>query len=235
MDKGFMRHLPGALATALLLSGLVWGQRAAPAIAGQDRPAGPAWWEVCLTVEARGEYTIKSGRAPIAGEYVCRARWKGRLEPDGEDFILVHLETDILEWRLRETAGPAGRGSVLEAPAAAKPAFRMNYVLKDGREVEFFFELGDVSIPLHASPLSVALDLPRSSGRKAGRPGHGYGDFVCRGSSRVAIPGSDLLDRAPERLFSWDWRREKRIDRGGRIYLVAQGHTVEAVVALTAR
>jgi hypothetical protein len=109
----------------------------------------------------------------------------------------------------------------------------MDYILKDGREVEFIFGLEGVPVPLHPSPLSIGLELPRSSGRTAGPPGQAYGDFVCRGSSRVAVPESDLLGTAPERRFSWDWRRERRYFKEGRTYVVTQSHAVEAVVALS--
>ncbi|MBN2266292.1 MAG: hypothetical protein JW775_10815 [Candidatus Aminicenantes bacterium] len=230
MAKGFSRGSRGGVAGALLLAGLAWASCNAVA-ARAARPEGAGWWEVRLTIEAEGEYTINGGRAPLAGEFVCRASWTGRLEPDGEDFILIRLGTEVLEWRLREKAG---RGGVLEAPSAAEPDLRLNYVLNDGREIEFFFELGRVSIPLHASPVPMALDLPRSSGRAAGRPGQAYGDFVRRGSSRVAIPETDLLQGSAERSFSWDWRRERRFDRGGRIFLAAQGHSAKVTVAVTA-
>jgi hypothetical protein len=232
MEKGFLRRLRAPLAGALLLACLPAMPSGAAGGPG-DGPAGnAAWWEVRLAVTAKGEYTVWGGQAPFSGEYTCRAGWEGRLEPDGDDFLLIHLKTEILEWRLREKTGPAGQESVLEALAAAKPAMRLNYVLKDGREVEFVFELGGISIPLHASPLEVALELPRSSARAPRLPGHAYGDFVCRGSSRIVIPERDLLEKSPERLFSWDWRRERRYVKEGRSYIVTQKHTAEVVVGL---
>jgi hypothetical protein len=227
MKKGFIRHLFGFLGEALILLSL-------PGAPISHRPSsGPGWWEIRLIVAAKGEYAIRGGGTPISGEYACRASWEGRLEPDGDDFLLVHLKTEVLEWRLQEKSGPAGHESVLEAPAAPKPALRLIYVLKDGRDVEFVFELGGIPIPLHASPLAVALELPHSSGRQPGPPGQGYGDFVCRGSSRVVIPETDLLQQTPGRIFSWDWRREKRFVKEGRVFVVAQSHAAEAAVALT--
>lgn len=234
MEKGFLRGLPAAFAAAFLLAGLAVCLHPAGAFSGVSPSGDSAWWEVRLLVTAEGEYAVRGGRAPVRGKYTCRARWEGRLEPDGDDFLLIHLKTEVLDWRLRETSDPAGRESVLEAPAAPAPDLRMSYVLKDGREIEFVFEIGGVPIPLHESGLAVDLELPRSSGRKAGLPGQGYGDFVCRGSSRVVIPESDLLERAPERRFSWDWRREKRYVRQGRAFFVTQGHTAETAVSLIA-
>jgi hypothetical protein len=228
------RRLSGALFWAFLFACLQ--PEPSPATAfPQDIQAGiSAWWEVRLVVTAEGEYSVKGGQTPVAGTYTCKASWEGRLEPDGEDFLLVHIKTEILEWRLRETSRPAGRESVLEPPAAAKPAFRMSYVLKDGREVEFVFEISAFQVPLQVSPVSVPLELPRSSSRTAGLPGQGYGDFVCRGSSRIVIPETDLARLRPERSFSWDWRKERQVVKGGRVFSVSQAHTAKAVITLAA-
>lgn len=235
MEKGFFRRLSEPLVGALLLACLS-ASPAWPPGPGRGASAGnPSRWEVRLTVEAKGEYAVRGTGAPIAGDYSCRVRWEGRLEPDEDDFILVHIKTEVLEWRLRETAGAAGSETVLEAPASPEPALRIRYVLKDGREVEFFFDIGGITIPLHSFPLSVPLELPRSSGRTPGGRGQGYGDFVCRGSSRVAIPETDLARQNPEWRFSWDWRREKQYFRAGRVLTVAQSHTAEAAVSVTVR
>ncbi|MGB8958688.1 MAG: hypothetical protein WCC00_06705 [Candidatus Aminicenantales bacterium] len=230
MEKGFVPRLSRPLVGAVLAACLF----STPTLTAQP-PAGISapWWSVRLEITAKGGYAVSGGEAPVTGDYVCRVLWEGRLEPDDEDFLLVHLRTEILEWRLRERSGPAGRESVREAPAAPGPAVRMNYVIKDGREVEFFFDLGGISIPLHASPLVVALEMPRSSGRTPGGRGRAYGDFVGRGSCRVVIPETDLEQRSPKRHFSWDWRRERQYVRSGRILTVAQSHAAEADVIVT--
>ena len=232
MGKG-IRRLSGPAALALFLAILLLGPALPASRPGSGPAGGSPWWEVRLTVAAKGGYSVKGGGAPVSGEYTCRAVWEGRLEPDEDDFLLVHLKTEILEWRLREKTVLAGRESVLEAPASPKPTLRLSYVLKDGWDVEFAFELGGISLPLHASPLAVALEMPRSSGRAPGRPSQAYGDFVCRGSSRIVIPEADLLKQAPGRVFSWDWRREKQFVREGRTFFVTQSHAAEAVLALT--
>ena len=235
MDKGFLRRLAGSPAGAFLLAGLLSGQVPPAARPGESPSGGSAAWNVRLTITVKGTYAVQGAGEPISGEYAGRADWEGRLEPDGDDFLLVHLKTEILEWRLSEKTGPAGHETVAEAPASIKPDLRMRYVLRDGRDVEFFFDLSGISIPLRASALAVVLELPRSSGRSPGPPGQGYGDFVSRGSSRVAIPEADLLKRIPKWIFSWDWRREKRVVKEGRIYVIIQGHTSEAVIVLAAR
>lgn len=229
MDKGFLARWAPAVAAAGLLAGLAAGP--APAASPSRDGAGPAWWDVRLEISADGSYAVRGG-AKMAGDFSCRARWEGRLEQDGDDFLLIHLKTEILEWRLRERSGPAGNESLLEAPEGVRPDLRMNYVLKDAREVEFVFELEGVTVPLHASPLAVPLELPRTSGRAAGPPGQSYGDLVRRGSSRVALPEEDLARRSRVRRFSWDWARERTVLKDGRAYLVTQSHRAAVVVAV---
>ncbi len=226
MAKGFFRRLRAPLAGAFLLTILSWGPAAAGRGPGKAGDGTDPWWEVRLTVAAEGKYILRGDGPSVTGFYALEACWEGRLDPDGEDFLLTHIKTELPEWRLREGSGPAGRETVLEAPDSPSPALHMVYVLKDGHEVEFAFELGEIAVPLRPSSLTVPLELPRSCGRA-------YRDFVCRGSNRVVVPESDLVERSPERRFAWEWRSEEQILRKGRAFFVEQGHTVKATVALT--
>jgi hypothetical protein len=184
------------------------------------------WWEVRLDVETRGTYALHGDGPAVKGEYALRARWEGRLEPDAEDFLLIHIRTELLEWRLHEASGPSGHEAVREAPSSPQPALRLVYVLKDGRDVEFAFEFDGLDVPVRPSSVSIPLALPRSVGRA-------YADFVGHGSNRIVVPESDLKEKARERRFSWEWRSDEQIIRKGRVYFVSQAHTVSATVALT--
>jgi len=230
MREGFTGRPSASLAGALLVLGLL-------AVPPLSRPAsGPAWWEVRLTIKVKGEYAISvMGRGtPASGEYTCLALWEGRLEPDGDDFLLVHLKSEILDWGLKEKSGPAGGATLLEAPGTPRPALRLNYVLRDGRDVKFDFDLEGIPVPFHASPFKVPLELPRSAGRSADIPGQGYDDFIRLGSNRIVLPAAELGRQTAERTFSWEWRRGKWMIKDSRAVLVAQSHSVEAVIALVA-
>jgi hypothetical protein len=228
MRKGSCRRLSAPLAGVLLVLGL-------PAAFPLTRPSsGPAWWEVRLTVAVKGEYSLEDGNEPITGEYACRARWEGRLEPEGDDFLLVHLKTEILDWSLKEKAGPRGRENVLETPDGPRPLLHLNYVLKDGQKIEFDFDLQGVPIPLHASPLELFLELPNSTGPGEAFPERGYGDFVHRGSNRIVVQAADLERRTRQRKFSWEWRHERRLVVGYRDVMFTQSHAAESLVSLVA-
>lgn len=206
-------------------------QRTDPPRGQPSRQKG--WWEVSLIVSVTGDYTVDGPSAPASGRYAFRGRWTGRLELDGDgDLLLVHLGTEVLDWSLRETSRREGRESVLEAAAKPRPVLRMEYLIKDGADVEFVFGVAGIAVPLHAPELAVPLDMPRSSSRQPGPPGHGYGDFVRGGSCRVAIPQQDLDVQAPERRFAWDWGRDRELVQAGRPVKVTHRHRAEAVVSV---
>ena len=229
MEKGFARRALGPLAGILLALAL------AAALSFSRPSPGPSWWEVSLSVTVKGGYVIEGAGALLRGEFTCRARWAGTLELDGNDFLLYHLKTEVLEWRLAEKSGlPKGESLLLAQETSETPRLRLNYILREGSDLRFDYEFREVSVPLHASPVKANLEFPRSSGHAALSPGSGYRSCVSRGSNRVVIPGSDLERRAAERTFSWEWQREKRIAGDSGTFLVTQHHTAEAVVVLIA-
>ncbi len=193
MAKGSVRRFLPVLAGLLALLG---GGKASPAPeAAAGLSPGPAWWEVRLLVTVRGEYrSWEAGGGPrrpaVAGDYTYRARWEGRLEPDGDDFLLVHLKTEVLEWRLGEKAGPPGEETRLEAPPASAPELRLDYVLREGRSLEFSIGLdGCIDLPLHGHRGKISLLLPRSASRPDGPGGDRYDDFLTAGSNSIVLPG----------------------------------------------
>ena len=219
--KGFLRGLRGPLAGAILFAACL-------AVAGPVQP--PAWWEVRLTITLKGEYSVKCEGAPVSGEYAGRIRWDGRLEPDADDFLLIHIRTEVLEWSLRESSGQGETASLLEASGASAPVLHLNYVLREADEVGFYFDIEGTSVPLHEHPLKVPLTMPRSAGLGGAKPG--YPDFIRSGSNRIVLPASDLKRSKPERTFAWTWHRVERLDKDSRTFVAIQGHSAEAVVAL---
>jgi hypothetical protein len=227
--KRFSRRVFGPLAGAILVFAL-------PAALSFSRPSpGPSWWEVSLSMSVKGGYVIEGGGAPISGEFTCRVQWTGTIELDDKDFLLYHLKTDVLEWRLSEKAGlPKEESRLLADGTSEAPKLLLNYVLREGSNLRFDYEFLEVPVPLHASPAKAKLEFPRSSGHAAFSPGADYESRVDLGSNQIIIPGSDLERRAAERTFSWKWQREKRIAAGSGTFLLTQRHTAEAVVSLIA-
>lgn len=225
MAQGFWRRLRALLVGAALLACPALVPAGPRGASDPPRGQGGPWWEVRLTVATTGRYSLRGDGPTVTGEYALRARWEGRLEPEADDFLLVHIKTELLEWRLREASGPAGNEAVRDAPASPKPALRLLYVLKDGHDVEFAFELGEIGVPLRPSSLRIPLELPRSLGRD-------YGAAVCHGSNRVAVPEAEFQKGVPERRFAWDWRRVRPYFRQDLVFFMDQSHSVEATLIL---
>ncbi|HSA94952.1 MAG TPA: hypothetical protein VLJ16_02795, partial [Acidobacteriota bacterium] len=154
----------------------------------------------------------------------------GRLNPDGDDFLLVLVKTETPEWSLRETTGLGTAGRVVAAPAFPAPVLRLNYVLRDKDAIEIDFAVEGGTVPLGAPEVGIPLELPCSGRGPGGRPG--YIDDVLDGSNRVALPASDLGRRRSERTFAWTWSGTRLVAGGSRTYVTNQRHSVEAVVAL---
>ena len=235
MVKGSSRPARALLAGALLLAALA-PARSAP----EARPdGGPAWWSVRLTVSAEGEYrigdgTVAGGKKAVTGTYAYRARWEGRLEPDQDDFLLVHLKTEVLEWRLSERTGAGDHMTLVETTDTPAPDLRLNYVLRDGHTVEFDFELdGAVVVPLFGGAAGVRLTLPRTATIPENFDGGGYDSGLTKGSNRVVLPAEDLDRRRAERAFSWEWGTAG--PRGGAPGGPSERHAVKAAVALAMR
>ena len=130
------------------------------------------------------------GGRPSPGITPIRARWEGRLEPDGDDFLLVHLKTEVLEWRLGEKAGPPGEETRLEAPPRAR-AGAAPQLCSEGRAVpRVQLRPGRAHRP--APPRSFpARSRSSCRGPRPGRtasPGDRYDDFLTAGSNRIVLP-----------------------------------------------
>jgi hypothetical protein len=221
-EKGSSRRA-AALAGLILLAGPFIGPLPA-------KGAAPKWWEIRLAVAAKGTYAIRGGETPVSGEYAVRARYEGRLNPDGDDFLLVLVKTETPEWSLRERTGLGEAGKVVDAPALPAPVLRLNYVLRNRDTIEIDFTVEGGTVPLGAPGTGVPLELPRSGRGPGGRPG--YTGDVLDGSDRIVLPASDLGRRRCERSFSWTWSGTRLAAEGARTCVTTQGHSAEVVVAL---
>jgi len=140
-----------------------------------------------LTVELRGDYALKCEGEPVSGEFSGRLRWEGRLDPDADDFLLIQVKTEALEWSLRERSGQGEAASVLDAPEALRPVLRLNYVLRTGRYRARTSRSRDgrPSAPVSLGDPSGARP---SASREGARPG--YCDFIRNGSNRIVLPAN---------------------------------------------
>src|SRR4030043_2224069 len=116
MEKGLTGRALGPLAGIFLTPAL------AAALSFSRPSPGPSWWEVSLFVTVKGSYVIEGSEAPFHGEFTYRARWAGTIELDENDFLLYHLKTEVLEWRLSGKNSLSKRENTIPAPKDSQNA-----------------------------------------------------------------------------------------------------------------
>ena len=202
---------------------------AAPLAPGRAAP----WWEARLALTVRGSYEVKTPAASFTGEYAYGARWAGLLERDGPDLLLYHARSEEREWRLAEKAVRASGTVVLtEKDAQGRPALRVHYVLRLEGELVFDVSVGDLKVPVGASPDRLALDLPASR-EHGGAAAGGYDDFVTAGTNRIALGGDALEKRTTEKAFAWEWKRERWVAAAsGTTVRLSGAHAVSGTISL---
>jgi hypothetical protein len=191
----------------------------------------PPWWEVRIALTVRGDYTVKDFETTFAGEFTCRAQWEGSMEPDGPDFLLYRTRTDVPDWEILEKAAlPNATRILTQRETAEKPRLRLNYVIRQGRDLRFDFEVEGIRVPLSAWPEKFDLVLPRS--KESFGEGTGYDDFISKGTNLVSI-GDDGLERdRSEKSFSWEWKRQHWAAREKGAVFVSGSHKVSVTVTL---
>ncbi len=217
-------HLAFGLAASILALSLT----AAPSRPCPKRP----WWEVHFIVTVRGEYSVKEHRSEVDGEYICSASWRGTMERDGSDFLLICLGSEIRDWEIHEKGEAAGQTNKLtEKDNGTNPRLDLYYVLSDGQTLRFIFKIAGPPIPLCRSPEKHVLVLPCSSEDAAEETD--YNDSIVKGDNLIRIPESELDKAKVEKTFTWEWKRHQWALRDGGAIALANRHRAEVVVSLT--
>jgi hypothetical protein len=201
------------------------------AVSGLRTGVRPAWWEVRFQLTARGDYTVKDSGTTYSGEFLYRAQWDGTMERDGADFLLYYAATEPQAWEVREKASLQSATRIMtDKESAEKPGLRLNYVLRQGADILFDFDVGGVRIPLNSSPDKFDLVLPRS--REHAGEEDMYNEFVSKGKNRVFVDEKDLGERPLEKSFSWEWKRQQWILKEKGVVLVAGAHKASVTITI---
>jgi len=227
MGKGFSRLSGAAVAVAGVLAGFLLAS--GPRLSQEPR----IWWDVSLTLTVKGDYTVKDAGSSFKGDFSYAASWAGTMERDGEDYLLYHLETSTLGWEARETGQPAKGSPVLtEKEAGVRPLLKLNYILRQGKNLEFDFVVESIPIPLAPSAGKYQLFLPCSREHVRDRSHLLYNEFVSGGSNGVAIPEDALAERLLEKTYSWQWKRQGWVLQEEEPVFVSSRHRAEVTVCL---
>jgi hypothetical protein len=196
-------------------------------------PKAGLWWNVSLGLEVCGDYAFKGSGVSRAGDFSYEAVWTGTMEGDGTDFILYHVETRTLAWKIREGPDPAKGSPILtEKETAARPVLKLNYILRKGNRLDVDFVVEPIPIPLVQSAEKFPLFLPCSGEHVRDRSDLFYNDFVSGGSNFVRIPLEALSASTFEKRFRWDWGSRGGVLGEDESAFISNRHSVEVTVCL---
>jgi len=204
-------------------------------LAAAPRPSpDPTSWDIRLTVSARGEYGLEGGPVRVDGRYAFILAWRGVLQVDDEDYLLVHGETKIVDWSAEEKASAPDRMTVLSSTDFPdRPELKVNYVLKmeDGLHVDFIVRGFDV--PLTVPEESFYLHLPASAENGENPGGLKYNLSVSSGSNAVVLEEPATSTGPVGKTFRWTWKRRNWVQRQDRTVLETSAHAAEVKVSIT--
>jgi len=211
-------------ALIVLSLGLCAGLPVAPASA-------PIWWELALTLKTEGSYRVEEPGASFSGTFRLAAAWRGRLEQDEQDYLLIRFQNDLTGWEILETPDdPEAYQTLTQEDTGAEPVLSVKYLLKKGDFLYLDFIAEGVFIPLNPFGETFPLPLPASEEDAQGQQGNEYNAHLVEGSNCVAIPEKEIFLGPVEKTFSWSWKRQEWTLRQDRAIFTAAGHRASITV-----
>jgi hypothetical protein len=203
--------------------------------AGQRKDTPPSW-TVGITLDVRGDYKMDARGIKIDGTFAFIFRWTGTIEKDAEDYLLVHNDCRLTNWEIEEKSDSAGSLKTLSTEEIPeKPALKVNYILKSGKNLVFDFAVEGFEIPKSKAPAGFYLVLPASKENLAHFGGIGYDLFVKSGSNMIVMDENPILRGPSEKTFAWTWKYQTGIQTLGGTAFQSQTHEVKAKIEITPR
>jgi len=181
----------------------------ADCIATSSDKDGPAWWEVKLVLESKGNYSVREGLYSFPGNYSFTIVWTGFMEKDNGDFILYHEDYKLLHWEAQESSSnPDIISTLFTADFSDKPSLKMNYVLKREGCLYFDFSIKGFNIPQNESKHKFYLNLPVSEENSERFSEINYDLYVFKGSNCVFLEEQKIYSKSTKKNFSWRWKHQ---------------------------
>jgi len=191
------------------------------------------WWEIKVTLIADGEYKMEGGEKTYSGNYSFATLWTGTMERDNTDYILYHLDSEILRWEAQEKAVSADFFNLLTtSDFAEKPCFNLNYILRRGDVLHFDFSVQGFDVPRNESPDKFYLNLPCSEENNHKLREINYNSFVAKGSNRISFEEKEIYLAPQEKTFVWTWKSQKWMLKQERTVFLSNGHKVKAHISI---
>jgi hypothetical protein len=191
-------------------------------------------WNVELVLEVKGRYRMEDKDGPRIGHYAFSVRWKGKIERDDDDYLLLHNESALEDWKADESPSPKIAGRFLDSPDfAERPVFRFNYILAEDEEVQIDFAMEGFPIPVNPSISKFPLALPASAGTAPDGSVSEYDRFLIQGSNRIRLSRAVVESGPAKGSFAWKWKRNSwGLEQAATIFC-SQSHEARVSVSIT--
>jgi len=186
-----------------------------------------------MTVSAKGEYALE-GRTRASGRYDLTFVWTGRLESDGEDFLLLHGRTRLERWEAQETMeGPDGIRLLTTGDFDEFPELKVNYFIKLGELLHLDFIIRGFPVPRSVPEDAFYLHLPASAENDERETGLNYDTYIVRGSNVVALDDAAFAKNGVEKSFQWAWRRQTGVQKIDRSVFEMNRHEAKVTIVIS--
>jgi hypothetical protein len=208
----------------LFFPGLLWTQ-------AQQKPR---WWEIKMTISAKGEYKQDAREAQYSGIYVFTIAWTGAMEVDQDDYLLYHTSSELVQWEAQERAAyPQEIKALTTQDFPDKPELKVNYILKKGDGLYLDFFVRGFDVPLNSATEHFYLDLPTSEENTFATSGGSYNPHVKTGSNKIFLDEKQIYRSPLEKSFAWTWKNQGWLQETEKKIFQSNSHSVQAKIIIT--
>ena len=190
-------------------------------------------WKIDIQVEMKGRYTFRLGPTAVEADFSGILSWSGFLEDDDGDFLLIHAQSEVLDWAIRERTSENPTPPLLtENDIPERPALNISYILRDRDIVDIRLSVNGFEVPLHVADVSFALPLPSSRADSNRLPKAAYDASIVEGSNRIFLRNRDLKAPDKKKSFAWTWQRHDWLPLRDRTVEFFSRHEAEVTVTI---
>lgn len=191
------------------------------------------WWEIIIQLTSKGEYTLYEGRTFYSGKYAYTIHWSGCMEQDGQDFILYHEDSELLQWEPWEKKKQSGISEIkIVKKFSEKPSFALNYILTKQENIYFDFLVHGFHIPQQEPDRQYYLHLPASKENSYHPTDIKYDFHVYKGSNQVCFLKADIFDGSINKDFHWSWKRHSSSESAENSSHLSHSHDVDVEISI---
>ena len=174
-----------------------------------DQPL-PIWWDIKILLISDGDYKVNEGKSSYSALYSFTLLWTGCMERDNGDYLLYYENSELVNFEAREKGVSPESCQIMSADDFQdEPFFKLNYILRRGKNLHFDFIVKSFLIPQNKSEHKFYLNLPASEENSLHSSETDYNLFVSKGSNSISLREKDIYPANVEKKFAWEWKYKK--------------------------